>query len=371
MVDHHVASSALPRRPLLAAPTGLLLPTASPDGSLLGLHARAAPKGLFYGCAVSTSALTDDPVLTARIAADCGMLVAEYAFKWAALHPGHDQYDWKQADTLMTFAASHGMRVRGHTLVWHASNPDWLAAALTTPTVTERILREHIGVVVGRYRDRIAHWDVVNEPLRLEDGLPFDLRRHLWLTSLGPAYFDIAFDACQMADPTALRVLNEFGLDYAVASQQRRRQSVLRLLASLLDRKVPVDALGMQAHLDGAETAFDPAVMTAFLDDVADLGLKVIVTELDVRDDRLPADVALRDVAVAAQAGLYLRTVLAHKAVLGVLTWGLSDKGTWLNQTFPRTDGLPQRPLPCDEACAPKPMWRTIAQTLDMVAQGR
>jgi endo-1,4-beta-xylanase len=353
------------RRSVLAAPTGLLLCGASSDAPPPGLNARAAGKGLFYGCAVSTPALTGDSALMAQVAAEAGIIVAEYAFKWAALHPGPGQYDWREADALMAFAAFHDLRVRGHTLVWHASNPDWLADALTTRTNAERILREHVHAVVGRYRGRIAHWDVVNEPLRPEDGQPFDLHRHLWMASLGSSYFDIAFDACRTADPTALRVVNEFGLDYAIPWQQRRRDSVLKLLADLVGRKVPVDALGIQAHLNAAEPAFDQGVLTRFLDDVDALGLKVIVTELDVRDDGLPSAIALRDAAVAAQTSAFLDTVLAHKAVLGVLTWGLSDKGTWLNRTFPRVDGLPQRPLPLDDELARKPMWQAIAQALD------
>ncbi len=191
------------------------------------------------------------------------------------------------------------------------------------------------------------------------------------MASLGPSYFDIAFDACRAADPAALRVLNEFGLDYAIPWQQRRRDSVLKLLADLLARKVPVDALGIQAHLNAAESAFNEGVLTRFLDDVCGLGLRVIVTELDVRDDGLPSAITPRDAAVAAQTSAFLDTVLAHKAVLGVLTWGLSDKGTWLNRTFPRADGLSQRPLPLDDALVRKPMWQAIAQALDSLPSHR
>jgi endo-1,4-beta-xylanase len=354
------------RRSLLTSPAVLLLGSAT-DQSSGGLNARAAAKGLFYGSAVSTPALTGDPLLMAQIAAEAGMVVAEYAFKWGALHPDPYRYDWTQSDALMSFATAHNLRVRGHTLVWHESNPDWLAAALTDRTTAERILRAHIGAVAGRYRSRIVHWDVVNEPLRPEDGQKFDLRLHPWMASLGSAYLDIAFDACKQTDPTALRVLNEFGLDYAIPWQQRRRNSLLTLLADLTARKVPVDALGIQAHLDAAETNFDPVVLSRFLDDVDSLGLKVIVTELDVRDDKLPSAVAPRDAAVAAQTGAFLRTVLPHRAVLGLLTWGLSDKATWLDQTFPRADRLPQRPLPLDAALARKPMWQAIARTLDSI----
>jgi len=167
------------------------------------------------------------------------------------------------------------------------------------------------------------------------------------------------------ADPGALRVVNEFGIDYAIDWQERRRAALLTLLADLKARNVPVQAVGLQAHLDAAEPALDHTVLNRFVSDIAGLGMKVIVTELDVRDDRLPADIATRDAAVAAHARAWLEAVLVHPAVLGVLTWGLSDKRSWLNKKFPRPDGLPQRPLPLDAAMRRKPLWSALAAALD------
>jgi endo-1,4-beta-xylanase len=265
---------------------------------------------------------------------------------------------------LTAYAARHAMRVRGHTLVWHEANPDWLAQALT-PETGEKLLTEHIHVVAGHFRRRLAHWDVVNEPLKPEDGKPFGLRDTPWLSALGPRYLDIAFHACAAADPDALRVMNEFGIDYAIDWQERKRQALLTLLADLKARNVPVQAVGLQAHLDAAEPALNQTVLNRFVSDIAALGMKVIVTELDVRDDRLPADIATRDAAVAAHARAWLDAVLVHPAVLGVLTWGLSDKRSWLNKNFPRPDGLPQRPLPLDTELRRKPLWSALAAALD------
>jgi endo-1,4-beta-xylanase len=328
------------------------------------LHSRAVRKGVFYGAAIASGALRGERALMKHVPVECGMLVSEANFKWAALRPAPDKFNFEAADLLMAYAVRHGMGVRGHNLLWHEANPDWLEKTLT-PANGEKLLTEHIRVVAGHFRRKLAHWDVINEPLKPEDGKPFGLRDSLWLRALGPRYLDIALHACAEADPDALRVVNEFGTDYAIDWQERRRAALLTLLADLKARGVPVQAVGLQAHLDAAEAKLDQTVLQRFVRDIAGLGMKVIVTELDVRDDRLPADIATRDAAVAAHARAWLEAVLPHPAVLGLLTWGLSDKGSWLDEKFPRQDGLPQRPLPLDADLKRKPLWSALAAVLD------
>jgi endo-1,4-beta-xylanase len=360
------------RRSLLAAPAAVLLGAANPDGARQappavaspGLNARAAAKGLFFGAAVDDGQLRGDARLLADVAAECGIVVGESSFKWEALQPNRGQFSFARADALLQFAARNHLRVRGHTLVWHEANPPWLAKALT-PQTGEALLTGYIGTVCGHFRGRLAHWDVVNEPLHPEDGQPLGLRDTPWLRALGPEYLDLAFHAAASADPAALRVLNEFGVDYALPWQERRRAALLELLRVLLARRVPVQAVGLQAHLNAAETALDPQGLSRFVADIAALGLRVIVTELDVRDDRLPADFAVRDAAVAAHAGVWLDAVLANPAVIGLLSWGLSDRRSWLNQKFPRPDGLAQRPLPLDPELRRTPLWDAIAAALE------
>jgi endo-1,4-beta-xylanase len=350
----------LPRRALLAAPALLAAAAAPADG----LQAHAVPHRRFFGSAVGDDALRSEPDLLARINAECGVIVSESRFKWAALQPRQGVFDFAAAEAVMDFAARNRLGVRGHTLVWHEANPPWLAAALT-PRTAEALLTGYIATVAGHFRGRVMHWDVVNEPIHPEDGPAFGLRDTLWLRALGPRYLDLAFHACAAADPGALRCINEFGVDYAIDWQARRRAALLELLAALLARGVPVQAVGLQAHLNASERALDQTVLSRFVADIAALGLKVVVTELDVRDDGLPADIAVRDAAVAAHARAWLDAVLPHPAVLGMLTWGLSDRRSWLNDNFPRADGLPQRPLPLDPALNRTRLWAAIAGALE------
>ena len=81
--------------------------------------------------------------------------------KWGVLEPARGDFAWKDADAVVDFAASHDQRVRGHTLVWHVQNPGWLG--VLDARELRSAMRAHVRTVVGRYRGRIADWDVVNE----------------------------------------------------------------------------------------------------------------------------------------------------------------------------------------------------------------
>jgi endo-1,4-beta-xylanase len=138
------------------------------------------------------------------------------------------------------------------------------------------------------------------------------------------------------------------------------------VLDQLLDADAPVHAVGVQAHLkaNGFAEKFDAAGYQQFLSKVADRGLKILITELDVLDDGLPADNAERDVAIADAYRLYLDTALAEPAVAALITFGLSDRYTWLQEDYPREDEEPRRPLPFDDDLQPKSAYEALASAL-------
>jgi len=325
-----------------------------------GLHLRAQRKGLFYGAAVDQVSLRD-PLLVPHVLAECGMLVPKDSFTWAIVHPRPDRFSFERAEIMLAFAGRHGLRVRGRSLLSHRANPDWLDQTLTSQNA-EKLLTTHIRDVVGRFRRRVGEWDVVDEAIAPEEG---GLRRSAWFRALGPRYIDLAFHACAAADPHAGLVLNESGLEYATPEQERRRGAMLTLLADLRARGVPVQALGLQAHLTAAEYRLDQKVLANFCRDVAGLGLQIVITEMDIRDNDLPADVATRDHAIAAHGRAFLEAMLPDPALAGIVTWGLSDRRQWLDETMPRIDQLPQRPLPLDAEMRRKPLWYAMAAALD------
>jgi endo-1,4-beta-xylanase len=147
-----------------------------------------------------------------------------------------------------------------------------------------------------------------------------------------------------------------------------RRTTLLKLLEQMRRSGTPVDAIGVQAHLSCAGgPPFSAARLRQFLADVAGLGLTIQITELDVTDEKAPADEAARDRLVADAYSRFLDAALDEPAVKMVVTWGLSDRHSWIvrketHESKWRTDGLPSRPLPFDADLKPKPAFEAIAQ---------
>jgi endo-1,4-beta-xylanase len=131
------------------------------------------------------------------------------------------------------------------------------------------------------------------------------------------------------------------------------------LLRSLRDRGVPLHAVGLQAHLF-ADRSIDRDGLQAMLAEIAALKLDVLITELDVIDYKLPGKISERDAMVASLAGQFLGAVCDVVRPKAILTWGLSDRYTWVPIYFKRPDGMPNRPLPLDAELRRKPLFDVI-----------
>lgn len=328
------------------------------------LRQRAAAKGLFYGAALQAAQLEKDPVFAKAIARECNILVPERELKWRVLRPRPSIYNFAPADQLLKFAQEHQMQMRGHTLVWHEALPTWVDSSLNSLNA-KQMLSDHITTVVKHYTGKMHSWDVVNEAIEPKHGREDGLRHSPWLTLLGPEYIDFAFRVAAAADPKALLTYNDFGMDYDTPFGRKKRTLVLNLLRQLKERGTPIHALGIQAHLYRDQPNFSPESFATFLQEVADLGLKIMITELDVTEKKLPTDITTRDRIIAAAYEDYLSVALAQPAVIAVLTWGLSDRYTWLSSKEARTDQTPVRPLPLDKNLKRKPAWNAIARALD------
>lgn len=324
------------------------------------LRDRAAAKGLIYGAAGNYTLLSSDAKYASVFAQECGMLVPENELKWESLRPSPDQFDFTQGDWLAQFAATHKMPLRGHTLVWHEALPKWFKNT-ATPQNAQQLLIDHIKTVVGHYAGKMHSWDVVNEAIHLEDGRSDGLRKTPWLELLGPDYIELAFRTAAAADPEALLVYNENRLE--VDDFQGRRTAVLKLLERLKSKGTPIHALGIQSHIGNRSWNDAQAKnLKNFLNEVSNLGLKILITEMDVIDQEMPSDIMVRDRRVASVYEDFLSIVLEEPAVVAVLTWGLSDRSTWLSTHKPRSDGNPVRPLPFDAQLNRKLAWNAIAR---------
>jgi endo-1,4-beta-xylanase len=336
------------------------------------IRGAAASRGLLAGCAVSARPLRDDAAYAALVRAQAGIVVSENAFKFGPIQPGPHTFFFDDADALVNFAEANGIKVRGHNFVWHRQLPGWFASYVNQGNA-QQVLVDHIERVAGRYAGKLHSWDVVNEAIQVSDGLPGGLRNSPWQKLLPgsgtvPAYIEIAYRTTRRVDPKALLVYNDYGIEGEDEGSAKKREAVLGLLRGMQKLGVPIDALGVQSHIsagtgkDGSPTY--GAGLRNLIATVRGMGLKVLLTEMDVNDRALPAAIPARDAAVAEVYASYLKMTLADPAVIALLTWGITDKYTWLNHEDSRTDKLPERSLPFDAEMQPVPAFKAEVDAL-------
>lgn len=317
------------------------------------LQTVAGRAGRLFGAAVRADALSADLGFRSAVSRECGIITPEIEWKWAYLEPQQGHLDFAAADRLADFARVAGKRIHGHALLWHRSIPPW-ASAVLADRPDWILVRRFLSSVMPRYGDVAFTWDVVNEPVEVGAG-PDGLRRSLYHQAFGPDYIERAFEDARMLAPTAALFINEFGIDHDLPEENEKRLLLLRLLERLKKKGVPIDGLGIQAHLDLAKQPyFREAALADFLNDVGSLGLQVRISELDVREANPLQPVADRDAQVAQAVGRYLGVALANRAVGSVTCWGLSDRYSWLS-SWGRPAGL-NRGLPLDSDFNLKPM---------------
>jgi endo-1,4-beta-xylanase len=337
----------------------LLLAGAAAAAASLAAPARAANRPpISYGAASMIQTFREDARYREALKTHCDILVPMNDLKWEQLRHDRAGFDFKDADEQIAFAKEHGKRLRGHTLVWYNALPPWIAD-ITGGAEAEKELIGHIETVVGRYNGVIPSWDVINEAIAHDPAEQGTWRASPWLTHLGPGYLETAFRAAGRADPSAELVLNDYDLENVGPRFDRRRAIILDLVRGFRDRNVPISAVGFQAHLY-AERKIDRDGVAKFVRDLKALDVGVLVTELDVIDWRLPARPARRDAAVARHVAAFLEAVGAEGNLRDVVTWGITDRYSWIAETFKRDDGLPPRPLPLDDDYRKKPMFEVI-----------
>lgn len=355
------------------AQTGAAIP--SLDGGVASLQSIAATKGMRLGSCFAWGRPGADrgsfanPAYAALLMRDCGLLVPENEMKWQAIRPSATRFDFAHMDAMMAWAKANRLPVRGHNLLWH--QPKWMPRweeshdfGANPAQAAERLLVEHITTVCRRYGTQIGSYDVVNEAVNPADSTLYQTALSRALGS-PEATIDLAFHTARAAAPHAQLVYNDY-MSWEPGNA-KHRAGVLNLLEGFKRRGVPVDALGVQSHLvtQGADTR---AAITAlegewrrFLDAVTAMGYGLVITELDVRDNKLPGDIAARDRAVADFTRGYLDLMLSYPSVRDVLLWGMSDRYSWIEGFEPRPDKARRRPCPYDDRFVAKPMRAAIA----------
>ena len=340
----------------------------------------AFKKDFYVGAALNNRQISGrDAKSVALIKQQFNTISPENLLKWEAVHPQPDQYNFKPADDYVAFGQENKMFTIGHTLMWHQQTPKWVFEdAEGKPASREMVLKrleEHINTVVGRYKGKIAGWDVLNEAIDDQQG---DLRKTKWLEIIGADFAAKAFEYAHKADPKAELYYNDYSL-----YRPEKRAGVIKLVKSLQAKGIKVAAIGMQGHYGLTKPSLEQveASIVAF----SQLGVHVNFTELDI--DVLPnpsrrqgADIAetfgadakynvyttgLPD-SVQQQLTKRYADLFAlfhkHRAVIDRITlWGVTDADSWLNDWPIR--GRTSYPLLFDRNFQPKPALQAVVRT--------
>jgi endo-1,4-beta-xylanase len=356
---------------------GIALPAQATNRAGQPLWRVAAERGLAFGSSTATWQL-EDAEYAALFAREAKVVFTEDDLLWYKLKPRPESpLDFSYADSLFAQAERNHQLVLGAHLVWDEGfgegwdpelNPDPAADLWALDKeAAETLLFGTARAMVRRYRGRVAGWIVANEvtsPIG-DGGDELGFREEVpWYQTIGREYVGRMFRLARRHDPHATLVLNEFGFETTNEygdDPVARQEAILKVIDTLQRQHVPLDAVGIQAHLLAAYwDSFDPRQYRRFLKRISDRGLKILITEMDVLDDGLPAAVAPRDRGVADIYADYLDTTLANPAVKALITFGLSDRFTWLQEDYPREDGAARRPLPYDEDLERKPAHRAL-----------
>jgi endo-1,4-beta-xylanase len=339
------------------------------------LAATASNKGRFYGAAVRAGQIGPGGDLRDLTLGQCNFLTPEIAMIWHVMEPSRGEVSFVRMDAVADFARANRMKVLGHQLLWHLGAPAWAAQALAEEK-DWRLIQRHFASVIPRYADTVQLWNVVNEPIDV--GVRADgLRSNAFLTAFGPDYIPRALEEARALAPDSDLMINEFSLEYDSPVERERRYAFLKLIEHLKYVGAPLDCIGLQAHLDLRKGRVSPQSINDFIRDVSAFGLDVMVTELDVKESAYADPVEIRDQLVADEVSRYLDVVLDHPAVVGVVTWGLSDRHSWLEvekEDYARFPGAWKtgvgpglnRGLPYDSDLRPKPMRQAIARALEV-----
>ena len=295
-------------------------------------------------------------------------IVAENCMKMEEVHPSEDVYTFDKADQFIKFGEENGLTMTGHCLIWHSQCPEWFFVdkdgKQVSPEVLKQRMKDHIYTVAQHFKGKLKGWDVVNEAI-VEDG---SYRKSKFYEILGEEFIPLAFQYAHEADPDVELYYNDYGMD-----NEGRRNGVVKLIRTLKERGLRIDAVGMQGHMgmDYPKIEEFEKSMLAF----AAEGVKVMITEWDMSalptasrtaniSDTVAFKKALNPYPDAlpdsvsqvwnARMKQFFNLFEKHADIVDRVTaWGVTDGDSWKNG-FP-IRGRRDYPLLFDRNYQPKP----------------
>jgi len=339
--------------------TLLVLVVALSEAQSPTLRQASENSGPLVGTAVRPY-LFSEAAYSATLGREFNLVEPEDAVKWWTIRQKQGEFNFRDGDEVVRFARAHGMKVRGHCLVWDHNNPDWLNKGNFSAPELARLLQAHITTVMKHYAGQIFAWDVVNEAIdekgQFRDSIWYN-RPGIGLAGKGSAYVEQAFRWAHEADPQALLFYNEGGGE----AMNRKSDAIYAMLKDFRKRGVPIDGIGLQMHVSNLE--FDGKGVQENILRLTQLGLQVHITELDVS---LPVDKSgqASPEDLSRQAEIYrevYRACLQNPGCTAIQTWGFTDKWSWIGSHSHGSEGAA---LLFDRMYKPKAAYDAVIQEI-------
>ncbi len=295
-----------------------VLGAGAPAQAATALRTLAEARNKYFGTALTTGDVSNSSEM-AVASVQFDMVTPGNEMKWDTTERSNGSYNFGPGDTIVSFAQSHNMRVRGHNLVWHSQLPSWVSSLPTSQV--KSVMESHITTEATHYKGKVYAWDVINEPYN-EDG---SLRGDIFYQAMGSGYLADAIRTAHAADPNAKLYIN----DYNIEGVNAKSNALYSLAQSMVSQGVPLDGIGLESHFIVGQV---PSSLLTNMQRFAALGLDVAITELDDRI-QLPASSS----TLNQQATDYRTVVndcLAVTRCVGISQWGVDDGHSWIPGTF-------------------------------------
>ena len=284
-----------------------------------------------------------EPKAAALIPAEFNSITAENIMKCEVIHPGWDRYNFDLADKFVAYGKRNHMFIIGHNLIWHSQLAPFVSEIKSSDSLM-LFMTNHINTVAGRYAGKVNGWDVVNEALN-EDG---SMRNSIFLEKLGEGYVTKAFELAAKAAPNTELYYNDYNIE-----QPQKRAGAIKLIKKIQAAGVRIDGVGIQGHWSINKLPLEDLEQS--INEFAKLGLKVMITELDVTVLPNPWDLKGADVnqnfegnpamnpypsdisdSADTKLALYYERLFKlflkyNDNISRVTFWGVNDSQSWLN----------------------------------------
>jgi endo-1,4-beta-xylanase len=325
--------------------TPVITPANDPAAPLRDLAGKR-----YFGTAVVMPYLVGSPTYSEITETEFSSITPEAAMTWAAVEPTRGEPDWSYADSVVTWAESRGISVRGFPLVWDQALPAWLTSGEFDAATLTGLLHDHITAEIGRYAGRVGSWDVVADAFN-SDG---SLRRTIWELAMGPGYIAQVLQWAHLADPQARLYISDSGYE----GLNIKSDTIYELVKKLREQGVPIDGVSMESHLDATVRSSFPPAVAPNIQRFAALGVDVAISALDVRVHTPPLEGEL-DRQTAYYTSI-VTTCFSTPGCVGVTVWEWSDRYSWIPGNFPGEGAADL----WDSNFKPKPVLAAVKQAI-------